>query len=376
MTVEGRGTLLSFTPMREPCRERTSPVRSSHSRIACLLYRTRRAAAVLLVVAALAALTGCSKSPSAPTGTGDIAGLRLAAFASDRGNSSGQYDLYLWDFDTQAFREMGVTRSFAAQRHPTISSDGRFVAYQENSGSNGDDIRMLDRKGPGLLDLSPINTAADENEPAFSGNAKLLCYTQAVGGVRRIHLFDGTNGTAIALPGLDTTGTYNDYSPSPNYDASLIAFVSTRNGAPDIFIYDRGRKQVLDGPILRTALVSANDDLDPSFSQSGRFLSFASSRPGGSGGLDVYVLEFAVTSTHTDTLLRTMPLANSSSDERHPGISDSGNTLVFQSDRAGGQGRFDLWNYDRSTSTLSHPDLPSLYNSTGDDIEPSLKWSY
>ena len=37
---------------------------------------------------------------------------------------------------------------------------------------------------------------------------------------------------------------------------------------------------------------------------------------------------------------------------------------------------FDLWNYDRSTSTLSHPDLPSLYNSTGDDIEPSLKWSY
>ena len=32
------------------------------------------------------------------------------------------------------------------------------------------------------------------------------------------------------LPGLDTSGVaYSDYSPAPNFDGSLIAFVSTRD---------------------------------------------------------------------------------------------------------------------------------------------------
>ena len=330
------------------------------------------ATALVLILAAASGLSGCSSKSSTPTGTGDISGLRLGAFASDR---SGQYDIYLWDYDAQAFKEIPAIRSTAAERHPTISSDGRFIAFQVNrGGSRGDDIEMFDRKGPAFVDLSPIQTSADENEPAFSGNAKLLCYTQVTGGLRRIRLFDGVAGAAIALPGIDTSGVYNDYSPSPNYDASLIAFVSTRNGGPDIFIYDRNRRRVLNGTRLDPFLVSANEDIDPSFSQSGRFLTFASNRPGGMGGYDVFVVEFAVTSgTQTDTLLHVLPLANSGSDERHPTISDTGNTLVFQSNRAG---NYDLWNYNRNSSTLTHPDPPSTYNSAGDDIEPSLKWPY
>ena len=338
----------------------------------------RVAAAALALVVAIAPLSGCSSKSSTPTGTGDISGLRLGAFASDR---SGQSDIYLWDYDAQAFKEIPAIRSTAAERHPTISSDGRFIAFQVNrGGASGDDIEMFDRKGPAFVDLSPIQTAADENEPAFSGNAKLLCYTQVTGGLRRIRLFDGTTGTAIALPGIDTSGVYNDYSPSPNYDASLIAFVSTRNGGPDIFIYDRNRRQVLNGTSLDPFLVSANDDVDPSFSQSGRFLAFASNRPGGLGGYDVFVIEFRpISPTRSDTLFDALPLANSGDDERHPSISDTGNTLVFQSKRAGGvggAGRFDLWNYNRSNSTLTHPEPPSDYNSSGDDIEPSLKWPY
>jgi len=47
---------------------------------------------------------------------------------------------------------------------------------------------------------------------------------------------------------------------------------------------------------------------------------------------------------------------------------------VFQSDRPGGQGGYDLWTYDRLTATPVHLD-PSLgYNSLGNDVEPSLKW--
>ena len=325
----------------------------------------------LLVVMGLA---GCSSKSTSPTGTGDVSGLRLGAFASDR---SGQYDIYLWDYDAKAFKSIDAIRSTAAETHPTLSSDGRFIAYQVNRGSSGDNIEMYDRTGK-FIDLSPLNTAADENEPAFSGDAKLLCYTQRAGGISRVRMFDGVNGTGVALPGLDTTGvSYSDYSPAPNFDGSLIAFVSTRNGGPDIFIYDRTRHLVLHGPELTTILDSPNDDLDPSFSASGRFLTFASNRAGVLGGYDIYLLEFAVTATRVDTLVRNLTPANSPYNERHPSVSDAGNNLVFQSDRPGGLGGpWDLWNYDRTTSTLTHLDPPLNYNSPANDIEPSLKWPY
>ena len=76
----------------------------------------------------------------------------------------------------------------------------------------------------------------------------------------------------------------------------------------------------------------------------------------------------------TDTLLRDVAAANSANDERHPGIGESGNTIVFQSDRPGGQGRWDLWDYDRTTQLVTQPGPD--YDSAGDDIEPSLKWPY
>ena len=333
-----------------------------------------------LAAIVLLAVTGCSSKTTSPTGTGDISGLRLGAFASDRGNTSGQYDIYLWDYDASALKPIDAIRSTSAETHPTITSDGRFIAFEVNRGSSGFDIEMFDRKGPGFIDLSGLNTASNESEPAFSGDGKLLCYTQGIGTNRRVRLFDGVNGVTVPLPGLDTTGvTYADYSPSPNRDATLIAFVSTRNsGVPHIFIFDRNLHKVLRGPSLVNALEQgANQDIDPSWSQSGYFLAFASDRAGGAGGLDVYALEFVRTTSTVDTVLRVVPAANSPDTERHPSISDTGNMLVFQSDRTlGSVGRFDLYNFDRQTSALTHPVPPLLYNSAGDDIEPSLKWPY
>ncbi len=324
-------------------------------------------------------LAGCGIHGTAPTGTGDYSGLRLVAFASDRGNAAGQYDVYLWDFDSLRFREVPGLNFTSAEHHPSITSDGRFIAFQvDRGGGAGDDIEIYDRKAQAYVNLPGLDTPNDESEPAFTGDGRMLCYTQGIAAtaVRRVRLYDGATKLPVALPGLDTSGvTYSDYSPAPNHDGSLIAFVSTRNNNnPDLFIYDRIHRVVLDGPKLRAALVSANDDLDPSFSTSGQFLAFASNRATSQGGYDVYLLEFAVSATQTDTLLRDLTPANTASDERHPSVSDNGNTIVFQSNRAGGQGRWDLWDYDRTTHVVTPPG-PGC-NSPGDDIEPSLKWPY
>ena len=329
--------------------------------------RRSRLAVLLWLVAGLG-LTGCSTTTK-PIGTGDVSGLRLGAFASDRANSGGNFDIFLWDYDAASFHSLPGIISTAAERHPSLSSDGRFIAYQVDRGG-GDNIEVYDRRTATIDKMTEITTGLPENEPAFSGDSRVLCFTQG-SSPRRIRLFDGPTRSLIALPGLDTTGTYSDYSPAPNRDASLIAFVSDRNGAPDIFVYDRARKLVLDGPKLRAALVSPADDIDPSFSSNGRFLTFASNRSTSLGGYDVYLLEF-VTFPIADTLLSNLTTANSVSDERHPAVNDPGTELVFQSNRAGGQGRLDLWNFDRNAN--QPPTQPPGYDSPGDDIEVSLKW--
>jgi Tol biopolymer transport system component len=319
------------------------------------------------------ALAGCSTRTTAPTGTGDISGFRLVAFASDRGNPGGQTSIYLWDVDANAFKEVPLLNSSIAPRHhPSLSSDGRFIAFQISSGGgSGDDIQLYDRKGPGFFDLSGLNTAANEGEPAFTGDGRMLCYTQGSGVTRRVRLFDGVNRVNVPLPGLDTTGVaYADYSPAPNFDGTLIAFVSTRGGGEHIHVYDRTRHLLLEGPKLRQALESGGNDIDPSFSSSGRFLTFASTRSG-SGGNDLYLLEFVYTVGSSDTLLRDLTAANSGSDDRHPSVSDTGNTIVFQSNRASG---YDLWMYDRVTSSMVPIDPALGLNSPGNDVEPSLKW--
>ena len=288
------------------------------------------------LVASLA-LAGCSSKTTAPTGNGDVGGIRLVAFASDRGQSTGLTSIYLWDYDSLAFRDLsGLNVSLEPRHHPSVSPDGRFVAFDVSR--NGQyDVEVYDRK---LRQTDPnassaINTGDDESEPTFTGDGHLLCFTQGRT-ARRIRLFDGPTSRFIALPGLDTVSTaYSDWAPSPNYNGSLIAFVSDRRGNPDIYLYDRNRHAVLDGTNLRNALVSGGADVDPRFSTSGRYLTFASDR---GGNYDLFLLEFRVTTSTTDTLFSTLTAANSGSDERHPAINDAGSVVVFQSNRIG-QGR-------------------------------------
>src|SRR5437868_1113163 len=133
---------------------------------------------------------GCAKGTTGPTGTGDVGGFRLVAFASDRGNASGQYDIYLWDADQLAFHPTTPLHSQASERHPSVSPDGRFIAYQvDRGGGAGDDIEVFDRRNVSIDALPQLNTADAESEPVFTGDGHRLCYTQGTT-VRRIRVFD------------------------------------------------------------------------------------------------------------------------------------------------------------------------------------------
>ena len=313
---------------------------------------------------ALALISGCGESskPVVPGG-GDVGGTHLVVFASDRGQAAGQFDLYLYDLDALGFRAIrNISSATAADRHPAISSDGLVIAFESSRGGpEMTDILLYSRYQQALIPLPGVNTNADELEPCFTGDAIKLAFTRLAAGLKRVHLVDGLGDTLIPLPGLDTSATiFSDWSPSPDQTGGRIAFVSDRNGNPDVFVWDASQKQVLDLPDL----ISSGNDVDPALTPDGHSLCFASDRAGGAGGYDLYLYDL-----QGKTFVALPASVNTTGNERHPAISRSADVIVFESDRSGGLGKWDLWNCRRSTTSVGQGTQES---SAGDDLDPAL----
>ena len=315
-----------------------------------------------LAVALALGLGGCGNETNAPAAP-DCAGRRLVAFMSDRNRSPGVYDIYLYDLDAQGFRLLANLNDAAADASPSLTSEGRALAFQSvRSGRPDYDILIYDRCTTGFIDKPGLNTMGDESYPAFTGDGNRLVFARDTLGHSRIRLYDGTNNRLVPLPGLDTLATFNDWAPSADRTGNLIAFVSDRSGNPDIWVYDRSLPGVLDLPELR----SDRNDLDPWITPSGRYVAFASDRVGGAGGLDVYLYDLQTTSFVT-----LVAGANSDSTDRNPTLSDAGDLIIFESNRAGGRGGLDLWSHYRPTGVTVQP--PGL-SSTAEDSQPYLVW--
>ena len=104
----------------------------------------------------------------------------------------------------------------------------------------------------------------------------------------------------------------------------------------------------------------------PSVSNDGKYLFFASDRPGGSGGSDLYYCELI--NGEWSEPLNLGPKVNSSGVENYPYMHSSGK-LFFTSNRTGGVGKLDLY-----FTTLDYGDweepvlLPEPINSSSDDF--------
>jgi Tol biopolymer transport system component len=301
---------------------------------------------------------GCGGTTTGPTG--DSTGEHLIAFASDRNQAAGQYDIYLYDLDQLGFRVLTGLNSSTPDLQPALSPDGRFIAFQSARGATGSDILLYDRSVGALIGLPGVNTNADETEPAFTGDQLKLAFVQSISGFTRIRMVDGIPDTLLGLPGLDTMATFSDSSPAPNHDGSTIAFVSDRDGNSDVLVWRRG-VGILDLAGLR----SPQSDLDPALSGDGRYLCFASDRAGGEGGLDLYLFDLQ------DSTLTRLDLPSTDADEHSPTVSVDGDVISFASNRPDGLGQTDVWNYNRTMAAVGQG---TQQGSTGNDLAPSLRW--
>lgn len=165
----------------------------------------------------------------------------------------------------------------------------------------------------------------------------------------------------------------NEGTPAFSPDGKTVIFARSNSGkrrdlSPDVDLYIS--RLLPAGTWTEPRLVSASDsaswDGTPSFSRNGNTIYFASNRPGGSGGIDLYSVNMDASGRfgNPQNMGKTI---NTPGDEMFPFVSEDAK-LYFSSDGHPGLGKLDLFVAVRSggKTTIENMGLP--YNSAADDF--------
>jgi Tol biopolymer transport system component len=199
-----------------------------------------------------------------PTINGDATLIALAAW--DKANAGQRWNLSLYDLPGQKFLDMpGINLPKYDQRMPAMSADGRWIALVTNrkESTGGADIWLYDRKDAKMIAMPEINSPFADLTPSLSEDGNLIAFASdrpdGQGG-RDIYLYDRAKKRFLPLPGVNSAA--NEQTPCLSPDGRYLAFVSERikgEGERDLFLFDRQTQKLLPTPGLN----SKREDMDP-----------------------------------------------------------------------------------------------------------------
>jgi Tol biopolymer transport system component len=260
----------------------------------------------------------------------------------------------------------------------------------------GDSTDQYSDWSPAINLGSPVNRpGVQEINPVLSRDGLSLyfhCVNPCPGGfggtdimVAQRPSVDAPWGPPINLgPGVNTP--FNEGGPNLSQDGHFLYFQSNRPGGfggTDLYVARRTDQRddfawqpaVNLGPAVNSAF-NENTASDNEDDETGVLtLYFASNRPGGQGGDDIY----ASTLQPDGTFGLAAPVVelNSPSNDRQPAVRRDALELFLASDRPGSLGELDLWVSTRSSNSdpwASPVNLGPLVNSTLDDAGPGLSF--
>ncbi len=199
--------------------------------------------------------------------------------------------------------------------------------------------------------VTPANfnsSSKDDFAPTFTqGQRRMFITSERQGKSQKIYELFFINSTAspeIAMGDIND-GTHNGaatFTP----DGQTMYFSSFEHntktlGRTDIYVARKSNGKWLEIVNAGNIINSEYWDSQPSLSPDGRYLFFASNRPGGFGGIDVWYCERSGDSWSNPE--NAGALVNSPADEMAPTIALDNRTFSFSSNRTDGFGGFDIY---------------------------------
>jgi len=271
------------------------------------------------------------------------------------------------DFTFGTPTNLGPTiNSSSVDVQPEVSANGLelYFTSERPGGYGGGDLWVATRETieddwGTSVNLGPtVNSPYNEGSQSISADGLTLYFddfpSPRPGGVGGVDIWVMTRptvsdpwGTPVNLGSVVNSGV-RDAGPSISADGLALFLYSNRSGGyggNDIWVARRPTTSdpwgtpVNLGPPVNTS----SGECCPNISADGLSLFHGSGRPGGSGGVDLWVTTRATVSDPWGMPVNLGPTVNSSSLDDTASISADGSTLYFVSNRPGGIGNYDLW---------------------------------
>lgn len=136
--------------------------------------------------------------------------------------------------------------------------------------------------GDRLSYTASLNSRYTDEQPALSGNGRLVAFVSNRDGKHHIWLYDLEQQRLISLPRLNRPNTVME-NPSLSYTGRYITYITTDQGKPTLVLYDRVTQQ----PQVLSQWYEGWVR-NPNISPDGRYITFESSS---SGQWDIEILD-------------------------------------------------------------------------------------
>jgi len=297
---------------------------------------------------------------------------RFVTFASNAnnlvpGDNNNTTDIFLRDLLTATTTRISVdslgNQSNAASVNPTISADGRYIAFESDATNlvmgdinNARDIFLHDTLTGMTAQISKNSLGDRANfssfNPAISADGRFIAFdsfaTNIVAGdtnnTRDVFWHDTLTGitSSISVDALGNQGDFSSITPSISADGRFVAFDSSAtnlvlgdtNGVRDIFVRD-----LLNGITSRVSVDIFGNEVSrssfaPTISDDGRFVAFDSFDPllvpGDSNGTNDIFVRDLLNGVTTRISVNDGGLEGNFS-SFNPAISASGEVVTFDS---------------------------------------------
>jgi Tol biopolymer transport system component len=245
---------------------------------------------------------------------------------------------------------------------PAVSGDERVMVFASwrPGGSGGSDLWIatraeLDRPFSAPRPIAELNTPDFESGPSLSADGLTICFESDRGGSASADLYIATRpdrtspfGAPVALAAVNS----DDWDANCFLDGGALSIVFAgpmASGGKDLWTASRpGTSAAFGAPVPLSGVNTPHADDQPFLSADGLALYFASDRPGGSGGYDIYVARRESPSAPFGPA-ENLAALNTGNDEGHPSLSGDGERMYLNRNAHffGGQPPAQIWVAER-----------------------------